>query len=527
MNLAFIRKKDLITKYSSIFSDNTNVFLVSKLSNTVDKYNQNLEHLERFEFKYNYLDICYGSTSNLFYGLKTDDEFKSTIIEIIDTNFKIINSRNLNLNTVPTEITFDNNTKLLHLKVEGRVLTLDLKTFKLVNSLALSEFKKTTYFDNVEEYESWLKINKINTPRDNRVMDITNINNYIYILERANTKDNVFSTISVMELVTKNHSTLNFTNIEKVETVNSHVSKIEPFANSIQSSETGNLEKTKITYKDEVKFENEFDVGHDNEYYDFSDFSNNDLGELNFECNDFYNDVIDSFDDGFDGDLNHKNNDIFANHEFANFGLGNIINHKNEFGSESDNTFKDHNYHTHLDNNKDDCHKCDDKPYHDDCHKYDDKPYHDDCHKYDDKPYRDDCHKCDDKPYHDDCHKCDDKHHDDCHKCDDKHHDDCHKCDDKHHEIKCKENCDEILHSIANVELAIAHILHSEGCKIQKVVKCSDSICEILEVNNSVIEVIERVTKLEDALCCKLKALKDVCPEKHKCDNKHCFDKFS
>ncbi len=119
--------------------------------------------------------------------------------------------------------------------------------------------------------------------------------------------------------------------------------------------------------------------------------------------------------------------------------------------------------------------------------------------------------------------------HGDCKVCEKRH--ECNKtchCHEKHHDCKekCKVNCCdlnksccEIIHSVAFVELSISHILNAEGEKIQKVIKCSDSICEILETNNSVIEVIEKVTRLEDILCSKLKMAKELCEkDKHRCN---------
>ncbi len=90
----------------------------------------------------------------------------------------------------------------------------------------------------------------------------------------------------------------------------------------------------------------------------------------------------------------------------------------------------------------------------------------------------------------------------------------------------CEKSCDteksccEVIHSVALVELSISHILNAEGEKIQKVVKCSNSICDILETNNSVLEVIEKVTRLEDILCCKLKTVKDICNNEKRRFNK-------
>ncbi len=105
--------------------------------------------------------------------------------------------------------------------------------------------------------------------------------------------------------------------------------------------------------------------------------------------------------------------------------------------------------------------------------------------------------------------------------------DECHSnCEDKHNcneKEKCclKDNCCDVIHSIALIETSLAHILNSEGEKIQKAVKCSNSICEILDVNNSVIEMIDKVIKLETLLFDKLKVIekiypKDLCKETKK-----------
>jgi hypothetical protein len=68
----------------------------------------------------------------------------------------------------------------------------------------------------------------------------------------------------------------------------------------------------------------------------------------------------------------------------------------------------------------------------------------------------------------------------------------------------CKEKCD-IIESIALQEAGLAHILNAEGEKIQKAVKIASSICELLRVNQSVIETVDSVTRLELALISKLR----------------------
>ncbi len=131
------------------------------------------------------------------------------------------------------------------------------------------------------------------------------------------------------------------------------------------------------------------------------------------------------------------------------------------------------------------------------------------CKKYKiDEPCKDkykyDCY-CKNHPWYNKCEKCDQKK-----ECKES------KCKEKHNccrDFDTEKYCCEVIHSVALVELSISHILNAEGEKIQKVVKCSDSICDILETNNSVLEVIEKVTRLEDILCCKLKTVKDICKQ--------------
>ncbi len=98
--------------------------------------------------------------------------------------------------------------------------------------------------------------------------------------------------------------------------------------------------------------------------------------------------------------------------------------------------------------------------------------------------------------------------------CETKNKKDCDSFHKKCHKNNCNTPiCDteisfcEILHSIALVETGIAHILNSEGEKIQKALQCTCDIKEILKVNKSITETIVKITKLEETLCCKLEAL--------------------
>lgn len=62
-----------------------------------------------------------------------------------------------------------------------------------------------------------------------------------------------------------------------------------------------------------------------------------------------------------------------------------------------------------------------------------------------------------------------------------------------------------LVQSIALEEAAISHILNAEGEKIQKVLSLHNCDCkDILEVNKSVQETVEKITSLEIVLKAKL-----------------------
>ena len=83
-----------------------------------------------------------------------------------------------------------------------------------------------------------------------------------------------------------------------------------------------------------------------------------------------------------------------------------------------------------------------------------------------------------------------------------------------------------LLQSIALEEAAISHILNAEGEKIQKVLSLHSCDCtDILEVNKSVQETIDKITQLEVVLKAKLDLivplLEDCCEKKkHPKDDK-------
>ncbi|MEG0994512.1 MAG: hypothetical protein RSE91_00880 [Bacilli bacterium] len=79
--------------------------------------------------------------------------------------------------------------------------------------------------------------------------------------------------------------------------------------------------------------------------------------------------------------------------------------------------------------------------------------------------------------------------------------------DDK---VECNDHIS-IIESIALIETALSHILNAEGEKIQKAIEMTSSTCELLEVNNSVNEVIKNVTFLEHVLYNKLELSSRCC----------------
>lgn len=98
-------------------------------------------------------------------------------------------------------------------------------------------------------------------------------------------------------------------------------------------------------------------------------------------------------------------------------------------------------------------------------------------------------------------------------------------------DCQCDEHrrvCSDVLESIALVEASIAHILNTEGEKLQKTISSTDDICRILEVNKSVNKTIVNATHLEHMLYDKLEALKDCCDfcENDKCCDETCCDQW-
>lgn len=63
------------------------------------------------------------------------------------------------------------------------------------------------------------------------------------------------------------------------------------------------------------------------------------------------------------------------------------------------------------------------------------------------------------------------------------------------------------------IEKSIAKILDIEAKKIQKVISITCNVDEILKVNDSVNEMIKKITLLEQALCFKLEIYEKILRE--------------
>lgn len=74
-----------------------------------------------------------------------------------------------------------------------------------------------------------------------------------------------------------------------------------------------------------------------------------------------------------------------------------------------------------------------------------------------------------------------------------------------------------LLQSIALEETAISHILNAEGEKLQKAISISCSHKDLLEINESVGNTVDKITSLEIVLKSKLDLIKPILDE---CDKK-------
>lgn len=74
-----------------------------------------------------------------------------------------------------------------------------------------------------------------------------------------------------------------------------------------------------------------------------------------------------------------------------------------------------------------------------------------------------------------------------------------------------------LLQSIALEETAISHILNAEGEKLQKAISLSCSQKELLEINESIGNTVDKITGLEIVLKSKLDLIKPILDE---CDKR-------
>lgn len=75
-----------------------------------------------------------------------------------------------------------------------------------------------------------------------------------------------------------------------------------------------------------------------------------------------------------------------------------------------------------------------------------------------------------------------------------------------------------LLESVALEEAAISHILNAEGEKLQKAICLADCQDDLLEINKSVEDMVDKVTSLEIILKAKLDIIKpilDDCKDHH------------
>lgn len=75
-----------------------------------------------------------------------------------------------------------------------------------------------------------------------------------------------------------------------------------------------------------------------------------------------------------------------------------------------------------------------------------------------------------------------------------------------------------LLQSIAFEEAAISHILNAEGEKLQKAISMDCDQKDLIEINKSVEDMVEKITALEIVLKAKLEL---IVPILYDCDKKH------
>lgn len=66
-------------------------------------------------------------------------------------------------------------------------------------------------------------------------------------------------------------------------------------------------------------------------------------------------------------------------------------------------------------------------------------------------------------------------------------------------------HCNELLNNIAHIQTEIAHLLHEEANNLEKTVSSSNHVCDLLDANYLVIDVIKEVTDLQYVIYHQLK----------------------
>lgn len=75
---------------------------------------------------------------------------------------------------------------------------------------------------------------------------------------------------------------------------------------------------------------------------------------------------------------------------------------------------------------------------------------------------------------------------------------------DNNHSNKCNNSSNDIIESIALIETSLSHILNAEGEKIQKGIKLSHSVSDLIAINKSVNTTLINIISLENILYEKL-----------------------
>lgn len=83
-----------------------------------------------------------------------------------------------------------------------------------------------------------------------------------------------------------------------------------------------------------------------------------------------------------------------------------------------------------------------------------------------------------------------------------------------------------LLQSIALEETAISHILNAEGEKLQKAVSIACEQKDLIEINNSVESMVDKITGLEIVLKSKLDLIKPILDDCKDCRKDNCKDSY-